>query len=179
MAGNLSLARNALQLKTSHINHVGASWLGPREFVLDTVALQIRACEYLMTKVFVGGYEGSWPGWSRHVLALYGGHLAINHMVETGSGPSAVVSGLLDSYPFLTTEIDATVLLVHTFAHRQGHFSRREYIINGHAALRATLPPAHAPPPRIVRDYCLWVAVHAERLAWNPARFSAANTTAL
>lgn len=152
------------------LNHIGPSWLGPREFVLDTLALQVEYCRYLLEKEFPPGTKDHWPQWSQSVLALYAGHMAVNKKIEEADGPSSVVWGVLDVYPFLHKPIDATVMLIHAVHHNSGHFSKATYYNDAHEKARSHALPCDAPPPQEIADHCLYIVLCAEQFVWSPVR---------
>ena len=165
---NLTRVRLDLKAPTTLINHIGPSWLGPREFVLDCLALQIEYCQHLLEKEFPPGTTGNWPEWAPSVLALYAGHLAINKMVEEADGPSSVVWGTMDVYSFLHKPMDVTTMLIHAVPHNRGHFSKHAYYKTAHEGFRETATPCAAAVPQAIDDFCLYVAVCAEQLPWSP-----------
>jgi hypothetical protein len=130
----------------SGLHNVGASALGPRDMVIEFLKAQLHFCEKLLDEEF-RAFEGAWPGWSKQVLTMYAGELALR-----ATYPQNCTLGLLDHFPYASRKLGSDVLHVHAW-HTDDYWSKHLYRTGAYA---------HLAPDQIDRNtvggYCHWLA---------------------
>ncbi|KAF4648532.1 hypothetical protein FOL47_003100, partial [Perkinsus chesapeaki] len=83
---HLAFVSKELNLRNVH-NHdnVGSTWYGRLDLIRSLAKLSISASRWLLTQEF-SNFETccagvlSWPHWHFHVITMYSGHVALNHI---------------------------------------------------------------------------------------------------
>ncbi|VXC97482.1 conserved hypothetical protein [Burkholderia sp. 8Y] len=143
------------------LHNVGASLLGPSEYLRNYLTAQTDACNRLLDEEF-REFQGEWPGWCKQVLTMYAGELALR-----STYPQACSLGLLDHFSFADRKLGSDVLHIHAW-HTDTYWSKHRYR-NGeydHMALEEI-------DTRKISGYCHWLAAapleEVTRRALRPA----------
>lgn len=91
---NIIATSNALGLNYKNISHVGASMLGNTETIQNICKLQKNVTSTLLKFGWPKENNGDWPGWWKGVASMYGGEIAINHLL----GPMHIIKGTVDVF---------------------------------------------------------------------------------
>lgn len=67
-------------IKHGGMHNVGSTWLGPARQVIDVATHTVEYTRRLLREEFTDG-DGEWPNWFRGVASMYGGELAVNHLL--------------------------------------------------------------------------------------------------
>ncbi|WP_250536310.1 hypothetical protein [Caballeronia sp. AZ10_KS36] len=128
------------------LHNVGASLLGPSEWLRNYLAAQTEACNRLLDEEF-RDFEGAWPGWCKQVLTMYAGELALRLTY-----PQACTLGLLDHFSFADRKLGSDVLHIHAW-HTDTYWSKHRYRKGeyAHMALEDI-------DIRSIAGYCHWLA---------------------
>ncbi|PFH11841.1 hypothetical protein BCF11_4307 [Collimonas sp. PA-H2] len=130
----------------SGLHNVGASLLGPSEFVCNFVVAQMDYCQKLLDEEF-RDFEGTWPGWCKNVLTMYAGELALRRTY-----PQRCSQGFLDHFPHAGRALGSDVLHIHAW-HTEEYWSKRDFRAGKYD---------HIPLGEIDRNtlagYCHWLA---------------------
>lgn len=131
----------------SGLHNVGASVLGPTEFVGNFVQAQLDYCHKLLDEEF-RDFQGEWPGWCKNVLTMYAGELALRRTY-----PQRCSLGLLDHLPYTDRRLGGDVLHIHGW-HTDQYWSKHHFRAGAYD---------HMAPGDIDRTtlggYCHWLAV--------------------
>ncbi|MDR5856529.1 hypothetical protein P9239_22870 [Caballeronia sp. LZ062] len=126
--------------------NVGASVLGPTEWLRNYLVAQRDACNRLLDEEF-RDFQGQWPGWCKQVLTMYAGELALRLTYPQGCS-----LGLLDHFSFADRKLGSDVLHIHAW-HTDAYWSKHRYR-NGEYA-HMTLSDIDT---SIIGGYCHWLA---------------------
>ncbi|WP_250497433.1 hypothetical protein [Caballeronia sp. ATUFL_F1_KS39] len=127
-------------------HNVGASVLGPTEMVLNFLASQMENCERLLQEEFAD-FTGEWPGWSKQVLTMYAGELALRLTY-----PQRCSLGLLDHFTSGDRKIASDVLHIHAW-HTDSYWSKHDF----RAGNYGTIELGHIDRTTL-GGYCHWLA---------------------
>ncbi|AIY41128.1 hypothetical protein LT85_1970 [Collimonas arenae] len=131
----------------SGLHNVGASLLGPSEFVSNFILAQMDYCQKLLREEF-HEFQGEWPGWCKNVLTMYAGELALRRTY-----PQQCSIGFLDHFPHVGRALGSDVLHIHAW-HTEEYWSKRDFRAGKYA---------HIPLDEIDRatlgGYCHWLAL--------------------
>lgn len=131
----------------SGLHNIGASVLGPTEFVTNFVLAQFDYCQKLLDEEF-RNYQGAWPGWCKNVLTMYAGELALRRTY-----PQRCSLGLLDHFPYADRLLGSDVLHIHAW-HVDQYWSKHQFRAGKYD---------HMKPAEIDKNslggYCHWLAV--------------------
>jgi hypothetical protein len=100
-------------------HNVGASVLGPTGMVAEFLKSHMHCCERLLKEEFTD-FVGEWPNWSKQVLTMYAGELALRITY-----PQQCSLGLLDHFPN-TRKLASDVLHIHAW-HTGDYWSKHAY----------------------------------------------------
>ena len=127
-------------------HNVGASVYGPTGMVLDFLNAQMTSCERLLQEEFTD-FIGEWPGWSKQVLTMYAGELALRLTY-----PQRCCLGLLDHFTSGDRKLASDVLHIHAW-HTESYWSKHDFREGKYDAIE---------PENIDRTtlggYCHWLA---------------------
>ena len=131
----------------SGLHNIGASLLGPTEFVSNFILAQLDYCQKLLHEEF-RIYQGVWPGWCKNVLTMYAGELALRRTY-----PQQCSLGLLDHLPYSSRLLGSDVLHIHAW-HTDQYWSKHQFRAGKYD---------HMAQNEIDRNtlggYCHWLAV--------------------
>lgn len=120
-------------LRHQGLRGVGSAWYGHSSDVLQTAALAVTAAEFLMNydPLFqLPNGHGRWPQWYRGVVTLYGGELAVNHLIPAAR--LVYMGALMDGSSTSNSSVSiAPVVHVHCW-HTELFYSK-------HAAYKSSL----------------------------------------
>ena len=102
------------------MHNVGASVLGPSEFVCNFLDAQMDFCNKLLDEEF-RDFQGAWPGWCKNVLTMYAGELAVRRTY-----PQQCSLGLLDHLPYASRALGSDVLHIHAW-HTDQYWSKHQF----------------------------------------------------
>jgi hypothetical protein len=100
-------------------HNVGASVMGPTEMVSEFLTVHMQCCERLLREEFTD-FVGEWPNWSKQVLTMYAGELALRLTY-----PQRCSFGLLDHFTN-TRKLASDVLHIHAW-HTDDYWSKHAY----------------------------------------------------
>lgn len=130
----------------SGLHNVGASVLGPAEFVSNFVLAQMDYCEKLLSEEF-SDFQGEWPGWCKNVLTMYAGELALRRTY-----PQQCSLGLLDHLPYSSRPFGGDVLHIHAWQTDQ-YWSKMHYRAGSYSDIRLKDIDRQT-----LGGYCHWLA---------------------
>jgi hypothetical protein len=130
----------------SGLHNVGASVLGPTEFVHNFVLAQLDYCHRLLADEFKD-FHGQWPGWCKNVLTMYAGELALRRTY-----PQQCSLGLLDHVPYLSRRLASDVLHIHAW-HTDQFWSKHAYRKGEYANVNIETADRNS-----LGGYCHWLA---------------------
>ncbi|KQW64373.1 hypothetical protein [Variovorax sp. Root411] len=131
----------------SGLHNVGASVLGPSEFVCNFVESQLDYCNKLLDEEF-RHFQGTWPGWCKNVVTMYAGELALRRTY-----PQQCSLGLLDHLPYASRSLGSDVLHIHAW-HTDQYWSKHQYRAGKYAGMALDEIDR-----RTLGGYCHWLAV--------------------
>jgi hypothetical protein len=131
----------------SGLHNVGASVLGPSDFVCNFVEAQLDYCNRLLDEEF-RHFQGEWPGWCKNVVTMYAGELALRRTY-----PQQCSLGLLDHLPYASRALGSDVLHIHAW-HTDQYWSKHQYRAGAYDGMAL-----EAIDRRTSGGYCHWLAV--------------------
>ncbi|SAK62193.1 hypothetical protein AWB77_02198 [Caballeronia fortuita] len=102
------------------LHNVGASVLGPSEMVRNYLQAHMQCCDRLLEEEFKD-FQGEWPFWSKQVLTMYAGELALRQTY-----PQACSVGFLDHFTRADRRLGSDVLHIHAW-HTDSYWSKHHF----------------------------------------------------
>ena len=130
----------------SGLHNVGASVLGPSEMVCNYLQSHMECCDRLLEEEFKD-FRGEWPNWSKQVLSMYAGELALRLTY-----PQANSVGLLDHFTNAERRIGSDVLHIHAW-HTDSYWSKHHFREGKYAEMKLEDIDRHT-----LGGYCHWLA---------------------
>lgn len=151
----LDKVRQRLKLSTLHISYVGINMLGPAAEIIKLGHNMVFVAKDLLQHELYLAQTGI-RGWARVNTLAYASNLVINAMAQ----PRRLVLGALDASCTASGRVGSAVLSLRAI-HTDAVFSKHDFFIGRYSHIKLKDLPTDM--PQVMRDRCVWVALHAAK----------------
>jgi len=140
---------NRYGLKYNYINHVGSSFFGKKDFVINVVQQQGMITEKLLSDYFADTRICPYSKLSRGVASMIAGEISVNSMFSK----QYVVSQALDSTCWQTSPMGSNILHIHAW-HTSLKWSKHDFFLGKYNDWVVEYDQSD----KNNANYCQWVA---------------------